>query len=139
MAPGTLGRTMMYNATNQLKMKLSMILIFVLFASVAHAQDSVQQENLFMVTYTTGPGWDQAKSPNEQEHFEEHSKHLSQLRKEGVIKLGARAGDEGIIIFAAADMDHAKSLIETDVAVSSGLFNTDVKPFNVFYPGCAER
>ncbi|MEQ8303934.1 MAG: YciI family protein [Cyclobacteriaceae bacterium] len=120
-------------------MKLSMILILVLSASASLAQDNDQPENFFMVTYTTGPNWDHAKSPNDQEHFAEHSRHLSQLRKEGVIKLGARAGEEGIIIFVAADMDDAKNLVETDVAVSSGLFNTDVKPFNVFYPGCVER
>ncbi len=64
-------------------MKLSMILILVLFASAALAQDNAQQEIFFMVTYTTGPGWDHTKSPNDQEHFAEHSRHLSRLRKEG--------------------------------------------------------
>ncbi len=105
----------------------------------AMAQDVAPKDSLFVVYYTTGPAWNHEKGPADQTHFADHSKHLSTLRKEGVIKLGARAGEKGIIIFAAKSYIHAQEIINSDTAVGKGLFNADIQRFNVFYAGCVER
>ncbi|MEQ8425208.1 MAG: hypothetical protein RIA63_10900 [Cyclobacteriaceae bacterium] len=94
---------------------------------------------IILFALAIGPGWDHSKTPNEQPHFATHSKHLSALRKDGVIKMGARAGEKGIIIFSAKTIDAAKEIINNDIAVQEGLFVTDIQKFNVFYPGCVER
>lgn len=105
----------------------------------ARGQEVSAQDSLFMVSYTIGPAWDTTRPPNEQVHFSEHSKHLSALRKNGIIKLGARAGEKGIIIFTASTYAAAQDIINSDIAIVNGLFNTDIQRFNVFYPGCTEK
>lgn len=79
---------------------------------LAHAQT----DSLFIVTYTTGTAWDVAKQPQEQPWFKEHSANLSKLRKDGIIKAGARYADKGIIVIAAKTMASAKELIFADAA-----------------------
>lgn len=120
---------------------LKIVLVFgLMFTSGASfAQEDVKQDSLFVVTYTTGPSWDFEKLPNEQTYFSEHSQHLSDLRKSGTIKLGARAGEKGIIVFSAKTFKEARAVINNDIAIVNGLFETDIQVFNVFYPGCVER
>jgi len=108
-------------------------------SGASFAQEDVKQDSLFVVTYTTGPSWDFEKLPNEQTYFSEHSQHLSDLRKNGTIKLGARAGEKGIIVFSAKTFKEARAVINNDIAIVNGLFETDIQVFNVFYPGCVER
>jgi uncharacterized protein YciI len=121
-------------------MKKWALLFLTLIASLySFGQDTNEMDSLFIVTYTTGPAWDFEKSPNEQPYFSEHSKHLSTLRKNGTIKLGARSGEKGIIVFSAKTMIEAKEIINSDDAIVNGLFETDIQGFNVFYPGCVER
>ena len=119
--------------------KLILLLLIFSFPVFSFAQENQPKDSLYIVTYTTGPAWDHSKAPGEQTHFSDHSKHLSSLRKEGVIKLGARAAEKGIIVFVARSMTHAKEIINSDVAIAGGLFETDIQKFNVFYPGCVER
>lgn len=98
-----------------------------------------QTDSLFIVTYTTGTAWDVAKQPQEQPWFKEHSANLSKLRKDGIIKAGARYADKGIIVIAAKTIALAKELIFADAAVVNKLFVADVEKLNVFYEGCLER
>lgn len=128
---------MMQSATNGSKAIFLVVLLVIAIPSFA--QDHPEKDSLYMVTYTTGPSWDVEKSPNDQPYFSDHSKHLSALRKDGTIKLGARAGEKGIIVFSAKSLLEAKAIINDDIAVVNGLFETEIQPFNVFYPGCVER
>ncbi len=98
-----------------------------------------QTDSLYIVTYTTGPAWDTNKQPQEQPGFKEHSANLSKLRKDGIIKAGARYADKGIIVVTAKTIIAAKELINADVAVVNKLFVADVQKLNVFYEGCLER
>lgn len=98
-----------------------------------------QTDSLYIVTYTTGPAWDTNKLPQEQLFFKEHSANLSKLRKDGIIKAGARYADKGIIVVTAKTIITAKELINADVAVVNKLFVADVQKLNVFYEGCLER
>ncbi len=108
-----------------------------LFGISAVAQSSA--DSLYIVTYTTGTSWDNTKPPNEQSYFKEHSANLSKLRKEGVIKAGARYGEKGMIFIAASSLQAAREIIFADQAVATKLFNADVQKLSVFYDGCIER
>ncbi|MCU0386684.1 MAG: hypothetical protein MUE38_11695 [Flavihumibacter sp.] len=115
--------------------KLLLLYMLILTGLLAHAQT----DSLFIVTYTTGTAWDVAKQPQEQPWFKEHSANLSKLRKDGIIKAGARYADKGIIVIAAKTIALAKELIFADAAVVNKLFVADVEKLNVFYEGCLER
>ena len=120
-------------------MRLILSLALFLISAAAFAQDIQSQDSLYIVSYRTGPEWDHAKSPNEQSNFAAHSKHLSTLRKEGVIKLGARAGELGLIVFTAENLKKAAEIINNDTTIKEGLFLADIQKFSVFYPGCIEK
>ena len=118
-----------------------MILILILlFISIpGKSQDQPVTDSLFVVIFTTGPAWDAAKPPGEQPNFKEHSANLGRLRKEGVIKLGGRYADKGMIIFSANSTAAAKAMIDSDPGVASKLFNADLQKLNMFYFGCLEK
>jgi len=104
-----------------------------------NAQTTNPADSLFIVTYTVGSSWDANKQPNEQLYFKEHSAILSKLRKEGVIKAGARFADKGMIVITANSFTTAKKIILSDIAVVNKLFDADIQKLNVFYEGCLER
>lgn len=108
-------------------------------AGMATAQETKPADSLYIVIYTTGSLWDNIKSPTEQPYFKEHSATLSKLRKEGVIKAGARYAEKGIIFISAPTLQAAKEIILSDQAVANKLFNADVQKLNVFYDGCIEK
>jgi len=118
-------------------MKNLLFLLTVVLTRFADAQ--TPPDSLYIVTYTTGTAWDVAKQPNEQPWFKEHSTNLSKLRKDGIIKAGARYADKGIIVVVAKTLAAAKEIIFDDVAVANKLFVADVQKLNVFYEGCLER
>jgi hypothetical protein len=120
-------------------MKFIIALVIVSFTVTTNAQTPVLADSLFVVTYTTGPAWDHTKSPGEQIYFKEHSANLSKLRKEGVIKAGARYGEKGMIFISAQSLALAKEIIQSDLAVINKLFIADIQKLLVFYDGCLER
>jgi len=69
----------------------------------------------------------------------DHSANLGKLRKEGVIKAGARYAEKGIIFIIASSLQAAREIIFADLAVANKLFNADVQKLNVFYDGCLEK
>jgi hypothetical protein len=115
----------------------SFLFLFLLVSSGSYAQTGA--DSLFIVTYTVGSLWNETKQPNDQLHFKEHSANLSNLRKEGIIKAGARYGDKGMIVIAAKSITKAREIILNDVAVINKLFTADIQKLNVFYEGCLER
>jgi uncharacterized protein YciI len=114
-------------------------LLFFVMGLIFTARSQQAADSLYLVTYTTGPSWDATKAPPEQQWFKEHSGNLGNWRKAGVIKLGARVNDKGIIVVRAASLEAARQLISSDEAVQHRLFNAEVAVFNVFYFGCLER
>ncbi len=120
-------------------MKFIITIVVVSFCFTVNGQTPALADSLFVVTYTTGPTWDHAKSPNEQLYFKEHSANLSKLRKEGVIKAGARYGEKGMIFISARSLALAKEIIHSDLAVIHKLFEADIQKLQVFYDGCIER
>lgn len=120
-------------------MKSLLILLLLTSLVKCQAQTEITVDSLYIVTYTVGSLWDAKKQPNEQLHFIEHSANLSDLRKGGIIKAGARYGDKGIIVIAAKSITKAREIILSDVAVINKLFMADIQKLNVFYEGCLER
>lgn len=111
-----------------------------MMASVpSQAQNAPASDSLFIVTYTTGPTWDASKPPGEQVHFKEHSANLGAMRKEGLIKFGARYADKGMIVVAAKSFAAAKERILADPGVVSGLFKATIDRLQPFYSGCIEK
>jgi hypothetical protein len=108
-------------------------------ASLVKAQSSVPVDSLYAVTYATGPAWDAAKQPNDQVYFKEHSANLAAWRSKGIIKLGARYANKGMIVIAAQSLQAAKHLVFTEVSVANQLFVAEVQAFTVFYYGCLEK
>lgn len=90
----------------------------------------------FAAIYSTGENWDASLSPAEQPYFMEHSMFLYNLRKNGVITLGMRVADKGIIILKAKNLEEAKKVFQNDVSVSEKTFHLEVQPATVFYKGC---
>lgn len=90
---------------------------------------------LFVAEIRTGPRWDPARPPGEQTLFREHSAHLRKLREAGHIRLGARYGDKGLIVLAAASLEEARAWMDADPSMQHGTFAYELHPFAVFYGG----
>ncbi len=114
------------------------LFVAALLISICSAK-AAGTDSLYIVTYTTGPLWDPVKKPREQNFFYEHSSHLGQLRKDGVIKFGARYGDKGSIVIIAPNSKTAKEIIYVDQAIINKLFIADIQKLSIFYDGCLER
>ncbi len=112
--------------------------LLLLFPLMLQAQEPQIETSLFVALYTVGGTWDVAKEPQEQAYFQEHSAFLSKLRKDGIIEMGARFGETGMIVFKESDLVAAKALLHEDIALQNELFNVEVHPFNVFYKGCVD-
>lgn len=119
-----------------MKKIITTLLTVIVLTVSAQAQP---KDSLYVVTYTTGSSWDVNKPPHEQPHFKAHSARLGQLRKDGVIKFGARYGEKGMIVISAITYSAAKEIIAIDSAVINKLFAADVQRLNIFYDGCLER
>jgi hypothetical protein len=91
---------------------------------------------LFAVEFRTGPAWVKDKPANEQQYFREHSANLNRLRKAGQLVVGARYADKGLMIFTAATADDVRREIDSDPSVEAGVFEYELHPFRVHFPGC---
>lgn len=118
----------------------SIILLGLLFI-VATSFTGKQQDakKLFIVIYTPGGNWDPAKQPQDQSFFNFHSKRLQNYRKEGMILLGARYSNKGMIIMPAENEDEIRKIVFADSAVIVKTFSAEVFPYNVFYDGCIKK
>ncbi|MFN0184866.1 MAG: YciI family protein [Aquabacterium sp.] len=90
---------------------------------------------LFAVEIRTGPAWDASKPPQDQAHFRAHSQHLRHLREQGVLVMGARYADKGLLVLRAASLAQAQALLKDDPSMQAGVFSHEVHEFRVFYSG----
>lgn len=118
---------------------MQLLALFLLIPFLMCGQgEGDKEESLFIALYTVGEKWDVEKSPNEQAYFKDHSAFLKKLRDEGSITMGARYSDTGMIILKAADLESAKKLLTSDLAIQNNLFSVEIHPFAPFYKGCIE-
>lgn len=113
---------------------LGLWLATLLLAGPARAQEASPLP-LFAAEIRTGAKWDAAKPPQEQPYFREHSQNLRRLRDAGHLVMGARYGEVGLVVLAAADAAAARAMMDADPSFEAGTFRYDLHPFNVFYGG----
>ncbi len=90
---------------------------------------------LYAVRLSTGPAWDAAKSPNDQTGMKEHSANIARLRREGMLVLGARFGELGLLVLRAPDEAAVRALLAPDPTVASGVFKVQIDVFSPFAHG----
>ena len=90
---------------------------------------------LFAVEITVGSKWDQSKPPQEQQFFRDHSANLKRLRDSGVLIMGARYSDKGLVVLAAQDEGRARAMMDEDPSIKAEVFKYQIHPFSVFYGG----
>jgi uncharacterized protein YciI len=115
-------------------LKKFVFIILTLLISTSATGEDANSAQLFIIHFETGPQWNESLQPQEQTQFREHSTNLNRLRKEKVIVFGARYSDLGLIIVTAESLSVARSIIEKDPGVQSGIFDFRIEPLNVFYP-----
>ena len=93
---------------------------------------------LFAVEIKTGSAWDSSKAAQDQPHFREHSANLRKLREQGLLLLGARYSDKGLIVLEAASADEAHALMRQDALIQARVFGYELHSMNVFYGGAVE-
>ena len=114
---------------------LGSVLLAGASAQVASAPSSTSDLPLFAVEIKVGPKWDQGKPAQDQAFFKEHSSNLRRMREAGLLVMGARYSDKGLIIVAAATVADVKAQMDHDPSIAAGTFVYEVHPFNVFYAG----
>jgi uncharacterized protein YciI len=90
---------------------------------------------LYAVEIKIGPKWVAAKAPPEQDFFREHSQNLARLREQGLLVLGARYGDKGLVVLQADSEAAARALVDQDPAMRHGTLVYEIAEFSVFYGG----
>jgi uncharacterized protein YciI len=105
----------------------------------AAASAAAAELPLFAVEIRTGARWDAARPAQEQAHFREHSANLKRLRDAGVLQVGARYGDKGLVVLAAASEAAARAMLDEDPSFKAEVFRYEIHPMNVFYPGSLQR
>ena len=115
------------------------ILVAFLKNTHSHGKPAPVADSLYMVIYSTGPGWIAGKSFGEQVHASSHNAFMQQLRKDSVTKLGARYADKGMLVIKSATLAAARKLIDADPAIISQTFRAEIYPVNFFYKGCIEK
>jgi len=98
-----------------------------------------EPQTLFLVQFSTGPGWVADKPPHEQLHFAAHSANLRRLRDAGLLLVGARYADKGIVIVRAVDAAAVDKELDADPSVRAGVFKAEVFEFSPFYDGCIPK
>ena len=107
-------------------------------AAVLAAQSPASPARLFAVHFTTGPAWDATKPPNEQPLFKEHSANLNRMRQAGLLVLGGRYGEFGLILVRAPDEAAVQAQLAQDPSLAVGLFKAQVSEFRPFMHGSTE-
>lgn len=90
---------------------------------------------MFAVRLTTGPAWDAARPPNDQAGMREHSANIARMRREGVLVLGARFGEVGLLVLRVPDAGAARAQFEPDPTIAAGVFKLQVDAFAPFAHG----
>lgn len=118
-------------------MKLRALFVLALLAITASAQ-TPPPPKLFAVRLTTGPAWDTAKSPNEQAGMREHSANIARLRRDGVLVLGGRFGEVGLMVLRVPDEAAARAQFEADPTIAAGTFKVQIDEYRPFAHGSTQ-
>lgn len=101
-------------------------------------QPSPSSDTLFAVRFTTGPKWDASKPHNEQAFFAEHSANIARMRREGLLVIGARFGELGLLVLRLPDEESVRAQLARDPAVEAGTFVAQIDRFMPFIHGSTQ-
>lgn len=120
-------------------MKMRALLLTALLSGVATLCAQTPPANpppkMFAVRLTKGAAWDEAKGPGDQAGMREHSGNIARMRREGIVVLGARFGDTGLIVLRVPDEAAARAQLAPDPSISGGTFKVQVDEFRPFAHG----
>jgi len=102
---------------------------------VAEPPAAAPRERLYLVIFSLGPAWVAGKPPGEQTAFREHGQNLKRLRDAERIAIGARYADKGMIVLRSETEAAARSEIEADPGVRTGIFTSELNELVPFYSG----
>jgi uncharacterized protein YciI len=105
---------------------------------VAASEEPTPVQSLYIVEFSTGPGWVMDKPFPEQPFAGDHSANLRRLREHGILILGARHGAKGMVVLRSTSEVAARTEIEKDPSVTAGVFSYTIEEFKPFYGGCIE-
>jgi uncharacterized protein YciI len=116
-------------------MPIALVLV-TLACAAASPSPSPAASGLYAVVVSTGPSWDASKPPASQQHFKEHSANIRRLGAEGLLALGGRFSDLGLLVVRAGSKAEARALFDADPSLASGTFKVEVHEWRTFAPGC---
>ena len=103
----------------------------MLLMSTYNAEELLLKQ--FIVHLETGKEWNSNLSPTEQKEFKNHSENMKLLREKGIIKLGARYGEFGLLIIESESKSSAIKILEADPGIKAGIFKFRIEPISIFY------
>lgn len=115
--------------------RLLMSVLSLGLISAGIAQPTPPPPPMFAVRLTKGPAWDEAKSPNEQAGMRDHSANIARLRREGLLVLGARFGELGLLVLRVPDEAAVSAQLAPDPAIAGGVFKVQTDVFVPFAHG----
>lgn len=110
-----------------------------LAAQVSVADEAATPHPLFIVHFETGANWEADKPFHEQAHASDHGANLKRLRDAGLILLGARYADKGMLVLRAESEAAVRAEIDRDPMVTNDVFTYTIHAFHPFYEGCVKR
>jgi len=119
----------------KLRALAGLALLLVTWTALAAQTPPAPAPKMFAVRLTTGPAWDAAKPPNDQAGMREHSANIARLRREGVLVLGARFGELGLLVLRVPDAAAAQAQFAPDPTIAAGVFRLQVDAFAPFAHG----
>ncbi len=104
------------------------VLGLALAALITPAAHAGPDQPLFAVIYRPGPAW-KAGLPMAQQDLRAHGGYIARLAAEGrVVAGGGWVGqDGGMALMRCADADEAARLLAADPAITTGVFQADVR------------
>jgi hypothetical protein len=115
--------------------RLLMAVLSLGLISSAIAQTAPPPPKMFAVRLSKGPAWDEAKSPNEQTGMREHSANIARMRRDGLLVLGARFGELGLLVLRLPDESAVSAQLAPDPAIAGGVFKVQTDVFMPFAHG----
>jgi uncharacterized protein YciI len=127
-----------------MKIRIAVLVLALTASSLLPAQSLPEPDrssaapHLYAVEIRAGPSWDHSKKTHEQAFFKDHSANLKRLREQGVLVLGARYSDKGLVLLRAASEQEARAMMQQDPSIRNRVFAYEVHEFDVFYPGSVQ-
>lgn len=97
----------------------------------------VSDRNVYVVRMLPGANWRAGTTTADQPGYDRHLDTLRRWSAQGIVVLGGpMISDQGtLVVIRAASLEDARELAQSDPAVTSGLFTTQVDQMAAQFPG----